>query len=136
MAEPVPATEALYTSPFFEVLRRADRIVQVARTDRAFASVEELDRAHTEVVNILDALPRAELSILVDLRLAPGRNEADVEAAMAPHRLRLFEGFARRAVLVRSAVGRLQVRRHAMKDGHDDLRVFTEAPAALEYLKA
>ncbi len=122
----------LLTSPFFEVVRY-DRVVRVARTERALESAVELDRAHDEVTRVLDTLPRSRMGILVDLRLAPARNDPEFEKAMAAHRTRMFSGFARRAVLVKSAVGKLHVQRHARQDGHDGLQVFTDPDAALAF---
>jgi hypothetical protein len=127
--------QTLLQSPWFHVTRRGS-VLEVARTDRGFETLGELDRAHFELFQVLDALPRARCSIVVDLRLAPPRNDPDFEQAMLRHRPRLFEGFARRAVVVRSAVGRLNVQRHAKTDGHDDLAVFTDLDAAFQHAAA
>ena len=124
----------LLASPWFAVLERPRGSVQVTRTDRGFASAEEIERAHTEMEAVLDALERERRSILVDLRRAPSRNDPEFEQAMVAHRQRMFARFRRRAVLVRSAVGGLQVRRHARQDGHGDLEVFTDLEAALTAL--
>jgi hypothetical protein len=69
----------------------------------------------------------------VDLRRARARNDPEFERAMEPHRKRMFEGFARRAIIVKSAVGRLHVQRHARQDGNTDLQVFLEAPSAIAF---
>lgn len=122
----------LLASPFFDVVRRG-RLVQVARTERAFASAADIDRGHDELARVLDALPRARMGILVDLRLAPARNDPEFEKAMAMHRRRMFDGFARRAVLVKSAVGKLHVQRYARQDGDGELEVFTDPDAALAF---
>lgn len=122
----------LLTSPWFEVARHG-RVVEVRRTERGFETVGELDDAHLELIRTLDTQPRVRLGIVVDLRLAPARNDPDFERAMVRHRPRLFESFVRRAVVVRSAVGRLNVQRHARNDGQGDLAVFTDLGAALDY---
>jgi hypothetical protein len=125
MAAPAQ-TRSLLTSPFFEVARSSEGVVAVTRTDRAFESADELDRAHRDLVATLDRLPRKSLGLLVDLRRAPARNDPEFERQMPEHRRRLFEGFARRAVLVKTAVGKLHVQRHAQSDGFRDLSVFTD----------
>jgi hypothetical protein len=94
--------------------------------------VDEIDLAHVELERVLDMLPRGRMGILVDVRLARARTDADFEHAMNAHRRRMFEGFARRAVLVKSAVGKLHVQRHARQDGFDDLVVSTDPEAARE----
>jgi hypothetical protein len=117
------------------VVRRAEGIVQVARTERPFSSIAELDEAHYELEAVLARLPRPQLAILVDLREAPSRNDPEFETAMGPHRKRMFEGFARRGVLVRTAAGKLQVQRHARSDRHNDLQTFVDPIAAISTLR-
>ncbi len=127
------AVTRLCTNPWFELVRR-DRVVLLTRSDRTFDTAEELSQAHEEVIGVLDGLPRETLGILVDLRLAPSRNDPEFERAMLEYRPRLFGRFARRAVLVRSAVGKLHVQRHANQDGHRDLEVFTDLDEALTFV--
>lgn len=125
--------KTLLTSPWFEVAHRREGVVIVARTDREFESIDEIDRAHGEVERVFDSLSRAKLGIVVDLRRARARNDPEFERAMEPHRKRLFDGFARRAIIVKSAVGRLHVQRHARQDGHTDLQVFLDVPSAIAF---
>ena len=120
-------------SPFFEVARTSEGFVCVTRTDRSFTSAAELDTAHRDLAAALDRLPRKRLSLLVELRRAPARNDPEFERQMPEHRARLFEGFARRAVLVQTAVGRLHVQRHAQSDGLRDLVVFTDEAEARSF---
>ncbi len=134
--ESTRAQVRLLTSPFFQVSRLAGRLIEVTRTSKAFETLEQLDGAHAELERVLDSLPRPKLVILVDLRLAPSRNDPAFEEAMKRHRPRMFEHFARRAVLVQTAVGKLHVQRHARQDGHRDLHVFTDMGEALAFLKA
>lgn len=125
-----PPQPGLLESPFFEVVYTSEGFVYVARTDRGFTSAGELDTAHRDLAAALDRLPRKRLGLLVDLRRAPARNDPEFERQMPEHRARLFEGFARRAVLVKSAVGKLHVQRHAQSDGLRDLAVFTDEAQA------
>jgi len=128
-----PSQPDLLKSPFFEVGRSSDGFVCVTRTARAFESADELDAAHRELAAALDRLPRTRLGLLVDLRLAPARNDPEFERQMPEHRARLFEGFPRRAVLVQTAVGKLHVQRHAQSDGLRDLAVFTDESEARSF---
>lgn len=125
----------LLSNPWFELSRMPERVVRVARTATPFETAEDLERAHQEVGRALDALPRSRLGVLVDLRQAPARNDPEFERLMPGHRRRIFEGFARRAVLVQSAVGKLHVQRHARTDGFPDLKVFTDEAAAFAFAR-
>ncbi len=127
------ASRSLLASPWFEVERMPGRLLRVVRTDRSFESAEELDRAHLELFEVLERLPRDQLGVLVDLRQAPARNDPEFERLMRAHRPRIFAEFARRAVLVKTAVGKLHVQRHARADGYADLVVFTDEPSAMSH---
>lgn len=128
------SVESLLASAWFEVYRRGN-VVHVVRTDRAFRSAREIDRAHGDVARVLEPLPRAELGILVDLRMAPARNDPEFEKAVAEHRRRIPAGFARRAVVVQTEVGKLHVQRHARQDGDPGLAIFTDPLLALELVR-
>ena len=108
-------------------------MVRVARTATSFADANELERAHGELLEVLGRLPREQLGVLVDLRWAPARNDPEFERLMPRYRRGIFEAFARRAVLVMTAVGKLHVQRHARNDGFDDLRVFTDEAEAVAF---
>lgn len=111
------------------------RVVFVARTEAGFADVTACDRAYAAVVDCLRGIDRRRHGILVDLRRAPSRNDPDFERAIAPHRKRMFQGFACCAVLVRSAAGRLNVSRHAKQD-EIVAEIFHEEGKAIAHLAA
>ena len=71
--------------------------------------------------------------LLVDSRLAPGRNDPGFEAAMTEFRRQALPGFAATAVLVQSATGRLQAQRITRQDSTDQLVTSDEA-VAVAYL--
>lgn len=125
----------LLSSRWYELERLPEGVVLLTRTEEGFTSTEELERAHDELERVLGTLPRQRLAIVVDLRRARPRNDASFERAMAPRRQRMFEGFARRAIVVKSAVGRLNVQRHARQDGNHDLQVFLDTPSALAFAR-
>ncbi|WP_375771141.1 hypothetical protein NR798_09635 [Archangium gephyra] len=92
-------------------------IVRTNRNDKPFASMQELEAAFAGLIQALDDLGRARYALLADIRAAPGRNDPEFEAALQRVRLRWIGGFRKVGVLVQSAVGLLQVKRYAKKDG-------------------
>lgn len=105
---------------------------RLTRTDRVFEDLHELAAAHDA---LLPELARARSGpLLVDLRDAKGRNDPSFERAMAGYRRAMFEGFPTVVVLVRTAIGKLQVQRHFVEDGLGGAVITTseeEAEAAL-----
>jgi hypothetical protein len=107
------------------VLRRSDSRFAIADMGEVFAPVEA---ALADVDG---------WQLLLDMRRAPARPEEGFEDAMQTHMGPLMARFARRAVLVRSAVGVLQVSRVSKKLGgsDDDIAVFRDDEAgALAWL--
>jgi hypothetical protein len=89
--------------------------VTVTRTSQKFASLDEVHAAMSEVVTATEALDRAGMTLLLDLRSGPMRNDPAFEEAMAIYRQRTERGYRRAAFLVRSAVGELQLQRLAQE---------------------
>lgn len=88
--------------------------------------------AFTQVNRVLDRHGRARLSLIVDTREAPPRNDPAFEAAFGPLRAQMLSGFRRVAVLVSTPIGKLQVERHAREDGLS-VRAFSDEIEALTY---
>jgi hypothetical protein len=109
------------------------RIVRVTRSNEPFATIAELHESLRSLNAHLDSVRRASYRVLVDTRQAPSRNDPEFERAFAPHRAQMLAGFERRAVLVRSLAGKLQVQRHSREDAVDN-QVFTEEAKALAWL--
>ncbi|HJL16967.1 MAG TPA: hypothetical protein RMH99_14980 [Sandaracinaceae bacterium LLY-WYZ-13_1] len=125
--EPRPAFH-----PWFELDVDAD-VALMTRTDAPFADLAEVERVH---LDLLEALEEIDVPcLLTDLRAAPGRNDPGFERVLAPIRERIYAAFERRAVVVRSAIGRLQVQRHAEQDGID-MRVFLDPDEARRWLRS
>jgi hypothetical protein len=95
---------------------RAEGVVRFVRTTQGLPALPELRARMLEMLAVLDRQPRAELGLLVDTRQAIGRSDDDFEAVMNELRPRLVGGFRRIGVLVKTAVGRLQVQRLARTD--------------------
>lgn len=77
------------------------------RTAESFDTLDALAAEHEALLPHLSKVRPQPL--LVDLRDARGRNDPAFEAAMARYRRPMYQGFSRVVVLVRSAIGKLQV---------------------------
>ena len=113
----------------------ARKLVRFSRSAQGFSSIQELETSYQALIQSTQGLELRHLGLLIDLRDAPPRNDPAFEQSMARHRKAMMRWFGRVAVLVRSAVGKLQVRRHAQDDGIQSL-VTQEEDEALRYLGA
>ncbi len=114
---------------------RPRRLVRIRRSGESFHTIEEVRTFYEAVAAAVEKLERRALVVLVDVRDAPARNDPAFETTVASYRKRMFTGFARGAVLVRTAAGKLNVSRHAKDDGVE-LSVFQDEGAALTWLEA
>lgn len=115
----------------------ARRLMRVRRTDSKFA-LADVDAVFAPVVAALADVD-ATWSLLLDMRRAPPRVEDGFEAAINRQLAPLMTRFRRRAILVRSAVGVLQVNRVSKMNGggDDDTAIFRDdEPAAEAWLAA
>ncbi|MCS6857739.1 MAG: hypothetical protein NZM37_08515 [Sandaracinaceae bacterium] len=103
------------------------------RKAQPFASAQEAKVEFEEALRAIRTLPPSEYVILVDLREAPGRNDPEFEKAISSSRRAIWAHFKKRATLVRSQVGALQVQRHYREDGIEG-EVFTDEKEALGHL--
>lgn len=108
-------------------------LVRMVRSDAPFASAAALEKSVGEMIRTLDEIGRSGRVILNDLRAIPGRNDSDFEEYMRRMRPRLYGGFVRVGILVRSSVGALQIRRMVQEDGLARM-VMTDEAALLEWL--
>jgi hypothetical protein len=108
-------------------------LARVTRSGQRPESIGEIAGAFDQVTKALDGLDRARLRLLIDLRAAPGRNDAQFERAMATRRSELMRGFAAVAILVQTPVGELQVARIAREDG-TEAKIFSDEAKALRWL--
>lgn len=109
--------------------------VTLLRREAPFGSLEEAKRALGEVVEVSRPLPRAQLGLLMDLRRGPARNDPAFEGAILPLLTAVLSGFARAAVVVRSAAGKLQSRRMRSAAELTNAATFQSEEAALEFLR-
>ena len=124
----------LYESKFARLeLDEARRIVRYVRTAEPFASVDDATQMFRDILTGTARLARRDLALLSDLRLAPGRNDEAFEGTVSTFRQELFGGFRKRAALVRTMAGKLQVRR---LNGNPETAadVFDDEATALAFL--
>lgn len=111
-------------------------IVRYTRSALPYASAGVASEQLRAVVDGTRRLARHRYALLIDVRDAPGRNDADFEGALGELRHDLFDGFRKQATLVRTAVGRLQAERLARELRTGTSRVFESEPEALAFLLA
>jgi hypothetical protein len=125
-------------NPYSDPYHRAEQlagtsVIVIRRSAVPFSNTEDIGRYFGTLTRAIDRLERSRHELLIDIRAAVGRNDAEFEQAFGPHRARLERGFRRVAVLVSSPAGRLQVQRHAVQDGLT-VRAFLEEGEALAWL--
>ena len=109
-----------------------DRVYRVMRTKVPFKDIAEVERVYGALHRLV-ATVTPDSRLLFDLREAPSRNDPEFEAAIKRVRDRAFARFAKVAVLVRSAAGKLQVQR--MNRGQPaPVAVFDDEDRAFDHL--
>jgi hypothetical protein len=126
--------ELLRRKHFLVTLDDDAGILRRARTSEPFASIRELEDVYAELLAVLVRLDRAKLGQLIDARQAPPRNDPEFEAAITRHHAELYRDFRATAVLVRTAAGKLQVKRMLEASGIVALVCVNEADA-VAYLR-
>lgn len=109
------------------------RVLRFRRTTLPFATVADAKRMYGQVLAVYDRLGRADRGLLVDSRDAPGRNDPEFEAALLEFRSQALPGFAAIAILMKTAVGKLQAQRYEGKTT-DSQFVTDDEASALEHL--
>lgn len=110
----------------------ANRLVRVQRTAERL-SLEGLATMAPLAALHIPLSRRPTLRLLLDARLAPLLASAEVERQLGPSTQQLFEGFSRCAVLIATAVGRLQATRFSRQNG-SEAPIFDNESAALAFL--
>jgi len=127
----------LHESEFARLeLDEPGRIVRYTRSSKPFATVDEASAAFRAVGTASAHIDRSRYGLLSDVREAHGRNDPAFEKAIAQHRNDLFAGFAKRATLVRTVAGALQVQRINREMHSPEVRVFHYEAEAIAYLKS
>jgi hypothetical protein len=111
-----------------------EQFVVVRRTPKKYAALTEVYTSFEAVRRVVDQLDRCSTSVLVDMRLAPLRDEPEFERALSEQPKYLSRDFKRSAVLIGTAIGLLQVQRHMRRLGLP-MRVFNNELQALDYVR-
>lgn len=82
------------------------------RTHRAYTSDEEVHASFDRLLNAVAPRKPAACGLFVDLTAVRGRNDNQFEAVILPRVHEVYAAYARSAVLVRSQIGQMQLRRH------------------------
>lgn len=105
--------ENAYTTFTFDEARG---LVWMERTREPLPEAAVVRGHLAEIHAILDGLELADLGLVVDSRAPVGRNDPGFEAMIQEFTTSLTRRFPRVAVVIRSAVGRLQATRLARED--------------------
>ncbi|WP_437618108.1 hypothetical protein [Sorangium sp. So ce1151] len=108
--------------------------VRSTRSELPYPSPDEFIRVHTEALQVYESLDRGRLGHLIDLRRPPMNNDPAFEAATMRTRSMLVQEFAAVAIVVRTAVGALQVNRLLREESNDNVLVFHDEDVAVGYL--
>lgn len=129
---PPAAHEPLLSTPYGTLTWDAkNSILRFVRSSLGYATARDI--VH-EGILIERALEKAgKVRLLVDLRAATPRNDPEFEADIVKFRRKLCGGGQKVAILVCTAMGALQVKRHMREDGFA-VEVFTQEAAALAHL--
>lgn len=125
----------LYESPYARLeADDARHLVRFTRTDVPFPTVEDAANTFRALAHTPTDFDRTEYVLLTDLRSAHGRNDPGFEQAIARYRSELFAGFSKRATLVKTMAGALQVQRLGREQHAPEVRVFQDEVEAMAYL--
>jgi hypothetical protein len=125
---------ALLQTPHVEIARLPGlRIIRFKRLATDSHDPEIMHGTFQDSIAALEKVDRSQYGLLVDVRAAPFRGDPEFERAFALYSQRLFGGFARLVVLVRTSVGKLQSGRIARLAGIEAIIVEDE-DEAMRYL--
>lgn len=115
------SARVVYENAYFVVRAEGDCVL-VERTDRAFETPSVVLLEFQTMLKSLAHVDRSRSRLVVDVRRPPGISSEAMEVAMRDARMQMMTGFKRLAVLVRSPVGKLHVKRHLREDALADPR--------------
>jgi len=116
-------------------IERERDLVRLTRTEVPYEEMSEIGPSFSSIDRALIEIDRKRFDLLLDLRQGPRRNDIDFETHIDRHRRALLGSFRRTALIVKTAAGLLQVKRHLQQDGIARGAVFMSEEQALEYLE-
>jgi hypothetical protein len=111
-------------------------IVRFIRHQQPFEDLEVAKQVFRTALEHLSALPRGRYALLSDLRAVVGRNDEAFERATHEARRDLFSLFRKRAAIVRTTAGVLQIKRLGREQKTSVTEAFESEDEALAYLQA
>jgi hypothetical protein len=126
----------LFDNEYMDVV--LDEIRAIARVRRKPHPYPDLDVAKVTLEGVrekLALLDAKRFALLIDLRDAPSRNDPEFEQAVA-NITRQVATFPRRATLVRTMAGKLQIQRLDRENRRAISGVFTDDDEAINYLRS
>ncbi len=128
----------LRTNAYVRLWLEQDRsLVQLVRTDVLLPhSRAGLVDFYEDLVASMSDIDRATHDLLVDSRLATGRNDEVFEEVQDRYRQPVFGGFRRIAVVLRTLAGQLQLIRYQRSRTAVRSAMFDSVEGALEFLDA
>jgi hypothetical protein len=126
----VPLTTPLLAARF----EPSGRVVRLTRSSLPL-TLDGLASLEIVLARAIPSSERAALGVLLDTRQAPLLADEALERKLGEAAAFLFEGYARRAVLVATAVGSLQARRFG-REHQNATQVFNDETEALAFLLA
>lgn len=97
----------------------ARRLVFLTRLATPYESIDALKGVFADVHRATADLNTARMSLFIDSRAAPPRNDPEFEAEFSKLRSALFRQYRRVGLLMQTAIGVLHSTRHAQMDGVD-----------------
>lgn len=125
---------ALQTPHFTVLADGAGFVVRLQRSALDYPDIPSLERDMDAISSVLDRLGRERKGICIDWREGPMRNDAPFEEAIRRALPRLFRGYRAGTIVVRSAVGVLQAKRH-VREASLSAEVFQDEADALDHLR-
>lgn len=110
-------------------------VVRFIRHAAPFGELEVAVRALRTAIEQVSVLPRSRYAVLSDLRAVVGRNDEAFEHGTRDVRRQLFDPFRKRAALVRTTAGVLQIKRLQREQAAGATEVFETEAEALAYLQ-
>lgn len=108
------------------------KLVVLTRLAQPYESLEDLRATFAGMDAALVHVSRPRTALIVDSRLSPARNDPAFEAEFTDLRQKFNADFRKVAIVLQTAVGVLQVGRHARMDDKP-MGVFTNPGEALAY---
>jgi hypothetical protein len=111
-----------------------EHVLRFTRTENATRFDDDADKLFQEVSDALSRFDPKRWAMLIDVRLAPSNNDPEFESYIAKWQMALFRRFDRTVVLVRTAAGRLQIKRMSERSGRT-AAIFLDESEALAHLR-